>query len=172
MGWTRIEERPPIGMFLSLFGPVLVLIAVVVIVLVIVAATRGDAGDRRGRLLPLVYYYLATVVGLALVLAGVIGGLHGLVTAAFPKTADEFIFAEPPFSPEGDPVKESPSEKAEREAEALERSRQSGYAGAIQGGITALVGAPVFFWHLRQARRKEPELGSGTAAPGAGPALD
>jgi hypothetical protein len=136
------------------------LIGVIVIVLFVVAGVRGESnmqGERRGRWLPLVYYYLATIVGLALVLIGIIGGLHGLVTAALPSTSDQVTFMEPPFNAQGDPVKETPSEKAQREAEALKRARQSGYADSIQGGITAIVGLPVFLWHLLQARRKEPE---------------
>lgn len=137
------------------------LVAVVVIVLFIVAGIRSESGapnDRRGRWLPLVYYYVATLVGLAIVLAGLIGGLNGVVTAAFPKTGDPFLYVEPPFDPEtGRPLDESPREEEEREAEALDRARQSGVAGAIRGGTAAIVGFPVFFWHLRQARRKEPE---------------
>lgn len=144
-----------------LLGPMLLpLIGIAVIVLFVVAGIAGESGvqnGRRGRWLPLVYYYLATVVGLALLLTGVIGGLHGLVTAAFPSTADEFIYFEPPFDAKGNPIQETESEEAEREAEGLERARRSGFAGAINGGITALVGAPVFLWHLIQARRKEPE---------------
>lgn len=143
------------------FVPFLLLpFGVLVIVLFVVAGIAGESrtpNERRGRWLPLVYYYLATLVGLSLLLAGLIGGLHGLVTAAFPSTASEFIYFEPPFDEKGRPVKESNSEESEREAEALERARRSGFAGAIQGGTTAIVGFPVFFWHLRQARRKEPE---------------
>lgn len=112
----------------------------------------------RGRWLPLVYYYLATIVGLTLLLVGLIGGLSGLVTAAFPETSDPFVYNfGPPFDERGNPKKEARAEKAEREAEQLERAQLGGFADAIRGGVTALVAAPVFFWHLRQARRKEPE---------------
>jgi hypothetical protein len=129
-----------------------------VIVLFVVAGIMSEApGSRRGRWVPLVYYYLATVVGLVLVLTGLIGGLNGVVTAVAPRTADPFLFFEPPFDPEGRPIELSPREEAKQEADALDRARQSGIAGAIRGGSTAVVGFPVFFWHLRQARRKEPE---------------
>lgn len=152
--WSRFF---PFFGFLPLLG---LLVATAVIVLFVVAGITGESGlaaERRGRWLPLVYYYLATIVGLALVLTGVIGGLHGLVTAAFPSTSPEVIFSEPRFDPEGRPIGETATEKAEREADARERARLGAFAGAIRGGITGLVGAPVFFWHLRQARRKEPE---------------
>ncbi len=112
---------------------------------------------RRGRWLPLVYYYLATIVGLSFLLAGLIGGLNGLVTAMFPRTADEYIYSEPPFNDSGDPVEESAAEKEQREAEAFDQARNGGFAAGLRGLITAIVGAPVFFWHLRQARRREPE---------------
>lgn len=146
-----------LGDLFFLFGPeIAVAVAVVVIVVLVVAVTRGDP-ERRGRLLPLVYYYLATTVGLVLVLVGVIMGLHGAVQAALPRTGGDFSYSEPPYDAQGNPVKESKAQKAEREADALKTSRASGVATGIDGGITALVGAPVFFWHLRQARRKEPD---------------
>lgn len=141
------------------FLPVVVvtIVVVLVIVLVVVAVARGDS-DRRGRLLPLVYYYLATTVGLALVLVGLIGCFRGLVQVALPRTGGEVSYSEPPFDQQGNPVKESKADKAEREADAEKSARNQGEADAIDGAITALVGAPVFLWHLRQARRKEPEL--------------
>lgn len=112
----------------------------------------------RGRWLPLVYYYLATVVGLTLLLVGLIGGLNGLVTAAFPSTSDEYIYSDVVnVDRQEKPIKESKAREEARAAEVQERARLRGFANAIRGGITALVAAPVFFWHLRQARRKEPE---------------
>lgn len=153
----RVEAlRAPIFPFFGLL-PLLGLAAIVLFVAAGVAGEAGMASERRGRWLPLVYYYLATVVGLALVLVGTIGGLHGLVTAALPSTSPEVIFSEPRFDRDGNPVAETAREKAEREAEARDRARLGAFADAIRGGITGLVGAPVFVWHLRQARRKEPE---------------
>jgi hypothetical protein len=49
--------------------------------------------EPRRRWLPLVYYYLATLVGLVVLLFGVIGGLNGLVQAALPQLAPEVRFA-------------------------------------------------------------------------------
>ncbi|HYZ93883.1 MAG TPA: hypothetical protein VFA34_16035 [Actinomycetota bacterium] len=158
-----LEDRgPPPDFLFALLGfvPVVLVVGVIgVIVLIVVAATRKSAsnGERSVRWLPLIYYYLATVIGLVITLTGVIGGVSGLVTAAFPRTGDEYIYSEPPYDDKGNPIKETPVEREERESEDLEISRQSGFAGGIRGGITAGVGAPVFVWHLRQARRKEPE---------------
>lgn len=113
---------------------------------------------RRGRWLPLVYYYLATIVGLVILLVGLIGGLNGLVQAAFPKASDELAYFDATeYDREGNPIEVTIKEKAEREAEAIERARLAGFAGALRGLVAAIVGAPVFIWHLRQARRREPE---------------
>ena len=117
-----------------------------------------QAHERRsGRWLPLVYYYLATVIGLSIVLVGLIGGLNGLVTAFVPEASDRFAFSSPRFDKNGEPVEESASEKAEREADAKEQARLSGIASGIRGLVAVIVGLPVFLWHLRQARRREPE---------------
>lgn len=120
---------------------------------------------RRGRWLPLIYYYLATLVGLVITLVGLIGGLQALVQAAFPELSGEVIYSESPrVSPEGKPLKVSRAEERDARDEAIRRSRLQGFAEALRGGIAAAVGAPVFLWHLRQARRKEPEwLGASPA---------
>lgn len=121
----------------------------------------GDAPQaherRGGRWLPLVYYYLATVIGLSITLVGLIGGLNGLVTAFVPEASDRYAFSTPRFDKNGEPVEETASEKAEREADAKEQARLSGIASGIRGLVAAIVGLPVFLWHLRQARRREPE---------------
>lgn len=117
---------------------------------------------RRGKWLPLVYYYLATVIGLAILLFGLIGGLNGLVRAAFPKVSDELIYREPPFDERGRPLKVSAKETAAFESEAIDRARRRGFSEALDGLVATVVAGPVFFWHLRQARRREPEwLGLG-----------
>jgi hypothetical protein len=115
----------------------------------------------RGRWIPIVYYYLATLVGLVILLVGVIGGLQSLVDVVFPQLSSEVRFAEPTLErgPDSPGVAREPTDE-EREsarADSLERARLGGYAGGLRGLIAALVGAPVFLWHLRQARRKEPE---------------
>ena len=115
------------------------------------------ADERRGRWVPLVYYYLASIIGLTMLLFGVIGAANGLVNVAFPRASEEFAYSRPVYDERGKSVDDSPREKAAREAEALERARAVGLSRSIRGGIMAVVAVPVFVWHLRQARRKEPE---------------
>jgi ABC-type cobalamin transport system permease subunit len=52
----------------------------------------------------------------------------------------------------------APADEAKAKADAIERARLGGYSDALYGAVTVAVGAPVFLWHLRQARRREPEL--------------
>lgn len=108
----------------------------------------------RGRWLPLVYYYLATVVGLTILLVGLISGAQSLVDAIWPEASDTVRYEYGIYSPEENP---SEREREESRENAIETARLGGYAGAVKGLIAALVGLPVFIWHLRQARRKEPE---------------
>jgi hypothetical protein len=115
--------------------------------------------EPRRRWLPLVYYYLATLVGLVVLLFGVIGGLNGLVQAALPQLAPEVRFAvsERAPAPEGGQQRDlSEAEKAEIRAEAIDNARAAGFFNALRGLVATLVGAPIFLWHLRQARRREP----------------
>lgn len=141
---------------------------------------------RAGRWIPVVYYYLATVIGLVILLIGLIQGLQGLTRAAFPDLSPELRFFdgghgfeahEPPPGPEGRAVVRSERKLSARETEDLRREREQqarraarlgGFADAVEGLIAAIVGGPVFFWHLRQARRKEPEWFAMPAPPAAG----
>ncbi len=121
---------------------------------------------RKGRWIPLVYYYLATVIGLSIILVGLIGGLQGLVTAALPQISDEVRFAdvERAIGPDGRRRELDEREREVRKQEAIEDARLIGYGAALEGLVTAVVGAPVFLWHVRQARRREPLwLGTSTA---------
>jgi ABC-type cobalamin transport system permease subunit len=112
------------------------------------------AEPDRTRWIGLVYYYLATAVGLAILLTGVIGSLQGLVTAALPRISSEARFADVD-APKPDGVQLTESERSRRRAEAIERARLGGWDQALRGVVTTVVGAPVFAWHLRQARRKD-----------------
>jgi hypothetical protein len=112
------------------------------------------AEPDRTRWIGLVYYYLATAVGLAIMLAGVIGGLQGLVTAALPRISSEARFADVE-APKPDGVQLTETERSQRRTEAIERARLGGWDQALRGAVTTVVGAPVFVWHLRQARRKD-----------------
>jgi len=104
----------------------------------------------------MVYYYLATAIGLVVLLFGLIGGLRGLVTAAVPQLSNEVRYSTYVIKPDGTPAE--PGQEAELRKDALDRARIGGYADALYGAVTVAVGLPVFVWHLRQARRREPEL--------------
>ncbi len=134
------------------------------------------AGEpRRGRWITPAYYYLAALVGLAILLVGLIGGLQGLVQAAFPKTSEDVRYASEPtdYGPEGEEVTVSEPERMRRRAVAIDAARLAGLGQALDGLVAGTVGAPVFLWHLKQARRREPEwLGSPPAAPARSPAPD
>jgi hypothetical protein len=104
----------------------------------------------------MVYYYLATAIGLVVLLVGLIGGLRGLVTAAIPDISSEVRYSTHVVKPDG--TQASPDDEAKLRADAIERARIGGYADALYGAVAVVVGLPVFVWHLRQARRREPEL--------------
>lgn len=121
---------------------------------------------RRGRWIPLVYYYLATLIGLTIMLVGLIGGLQGLVKAAIPQISDEVRFAqvERPIDRNGRQIDFDEEDEQRAKAKAIENARLSGFAAALEGLVTAAVGTPIFLWHLRQARRSEP-IWFGTSTP-------
>jgi hypothetical protein len=118
---------------------------------------------KPGWWLPMIYYYLATAIGLVVLLFGLISGLRGLVTAAVPELSDEARYTSYVYGPNGTPINKS--EEAELRADAIERARIGGYADALYGAVTVVVALPVFVWHLRQARRREPELLAAQANP-------
>jgi hypothetical protein len=111
---------------------------------------------KPGWWLPMVYYYLATAIGLVVLLFGLIGGLRGLVTAAIPEVSSDVRYSSYVIKPDG--TQASPAEEDKLHADAIERARIGGYADALYGAVTVVVALPVFAWHLRQARRREPEL--------------
>ena len=111
---------------------------------------------KPGWWLPMVYYYLATAIGLVVLLFGLIGGLRGLVTAALPEISSDVRYSTYIMKPDG--TQASQAEEDKLRADAIERARIGGYADALYGAVAVVVGLPVFVWHLRQARRREPEL--------------
>jgi hypothetical protein len=114
---------------------------------------------RPGAWLPSVYYYVATAIGLIVMLFGLVGGLRGLVTAALPEISSDVRYATvapAPGKPDGTSL--TPQEQQQAHDDAVHRARIGGYADALYGAVSVVVGAPVFWWHLRQARRREPDL--------------
>lgn len=129
--------------------------------------------DRRGRWIVFAYYYAAALIGLAMVLVGTVGGLKSLVRVALPQTADEVRYIDEPyrFTPDGE-KRLTKAEIDDLEEEAEDDARTRGLADFASGLITAGVGAPVMAWHLRQARRREPDwmddASTGSAPPAGG----
>jgi hypothetical protein len=123
-----------------------------------------DTQHRSGRWLPMVYYYLATAIGLVVLLVGLIGGLRGVVNAALPELSSDVRYSSYLIKPDGTQL--SPVDEQKARADAIERARLGGYAEALYGSVGVLVGLPIFIWHLRQARRREPELIAGASPSG------
>jgi hypothetical protein len=96
---------------------------------------------RRHTWVPYAYYYLAALIALAIVLTGVIRAVNATVDG---------IFFEPP--------------QDQAEYYYGNDDRGDHFEDALQGVLSAAVGAPIFLWHLRQARRDE------AANPGSPPA--
>jgi hypothetical protein len=95
------------------------------------APRPGPFSGKAAYVISQTYYYVAAVVGVGLLLGGVIAALIGLRQWIFPVTPDAA----------GSPFLEGGSDDAIR-------SILGGLAVAIPGGLT-------FWWHLREARRRE-----------------
>jgi hypothetical protein len=92
-------------------------------------------------------------------LFGLVGGLRGLVTAALPEISSDVRYSTvAPVPGKPDATTLTPQEQQQAHDDAVHRARIGGYADALYGAVSVVVGAPVFWWHLRQARRREPEL--------------
>lgn len=124
--------------------------------------------DKRGRWIVFAYYYLAALIGLVMMVIGGVKGLNGLVHMAVPETSNEVRYATERYryeGPEAKPEKLSRAEEARLEEEAKEDARNVALGDLLTGAATAAVGAPVMAWHLRQARRREPEWADVDDAP-------
>ena len=95
------------------------------------AAAPAPSAGRAAFAISQSYYYLAAVVGVGLLLGGVIGALIGVREWIFPSGLD----------PTGSPF--------------LEGSSRDAIRGILGGLAFAIPGALLFWWHLREARRRE-----------------
>ncbi|MGI9193639.1 MAG: hypothetical protein ACR2FO_03915 [Actinomycetota bacterium] len=105
----------------------------------------------------MLYYYLATILGLTLLLVGSISAAQGLVHRAIPESSPDYYVETTKSGENGKDVSLSPSELAKAKAQARQEARQTGAGEALDGLIEAIVGAPVFLWHLTQVRKRERE---------------
>ncbi len=87
-----------------------------------------------------VYYYLAALIGLLVVVVGALMAVNALMDAIFFEEA-------PGTAVEGFQGFEDVGGFDEDRGDKLE--------GVVRGLMTAAVGAPVVWWHLRQARRRD-----------------
>ena len=95
------------------------------------AAAPAPSAGRAAFAISQSYYYLAAVVGVGLLLGGVIGALIGVREWILPSGQD----------PTGSPFLQGSSREAIR--------------GILGGLAFAIPGALLFWWHLREARRRE-----------------
>lgn len=106
----------------------------------------SDSSDatptRKSSWVTLLYYYLAALTGLVIVIVGAIMAVNSGVDA---------IFFEPP---------EQSSTEQDFYCYDCPNDRGDALEDALKGALTAGVGFPIFLWHIRNARRKEEERAS------------
>lgn len=107
-----------------------------------------------------VYYYLAALVGLGFVIAGLVMTTHGLLQAALPTATPEYQYRSDPrslprYEEEKTPSSPTPAQIREAKREARSALRTEGFYRALNGLAFAGVGFPVFWWHIRRARERE-----------------
>lgn len=98
------------------------------------------------------YYYVAALVGLILVVFGSIMFAMGLKQAAFPDLGfQSYACSDYDLDEVGERC--TPSQKEEQQDQELDNRREDGVSQAIDGLLVAGIGAPILYWHLRQTRR-------------------
>jgi hypothetical protein len=138
------------------------------------STTEPPAGRRNW--VPLLYFFLAALIGLGFVVVGTSMALLGAKDALFPSLGlprysygvSEFE-AYPAPAPVGadsaPPVKKSAEEVAREQriakAQAVDERRAMGLDQMLSGLVIAAVGAPVLVWHLRRGRA----LSAGVESP-------
>lgn len=120
----------------------------------------------------LIYYYLVALVSLSFVIAGTIGAGYNLIQAAFPQLSPDVRYWDQSLGYNSGWVRPAPGPPGDRAELTLrdqqsrttlittrkattDRLRDEGFYKALQFAVFAVVGFPVFFWHIRRARRHE-----------------
>ena len=130
-------------------------------------STTEPQATRRSWV-PIVYFFVAALIGLGFVVTGVSMALFGVKDALFPSLGlPRYAYEVYPYeaypAPVGpsrtdvpEPVKRSEAEIAREEHEAkarvIDERRGNGIDRMLSGLIIAGVGAPVLLWHLRRGR--------------------
>lgn len=112
----------------------------------------------------LLYFYLAALVGLGLVIAGTTIGLFGVKDLAFPRLSLSSYSYESNLrrDAQGNIVASEQERQAARQR-AIDDRRREGGDNVVDGVILAAVGLPTLVWHLRGARRIGPIPGRDTS---------
>ncbi len=115
------------------------------------------------------YFYAAAGIGLVLVIAGIISSVFGFIDAINPRATPQFgeiadgrgvdfrlgpgrVFVrerEPELDQGATPT---PDEQVGARNSAFRQIRRQGVRNGVRGLVVALVGLPVFLWHLGRAR--------------------
>jgi len=112
----------------------------------------GSTGPRRSWVVPL-YFYLAALIGLGLLIGGTTTALFGLKNVLVPELSVSSYAYDP--GPGGD------ARRADARRAAVDDRRREGADQLVNGAILAGVGLPTLLWHLRRARgQSSPESSS------------
>lgn len=102
----------------------------------------------------LLYFYLAALVGLGFVIAGVTNALFGIKDIAFPQLGVASYSYESSLHRDAQGnITATEAERAAARQRAIDDRRREGADNLVDGVILAAVGAPVLIWHLRRGRR-------------------
>lgn len=109
----------------------------------------ADSLEAKRSWVTLLYYYVAALIGLIIVIVGILIALHALLDVIFFEDPLEGLTSDSSTVTSGDTVQfaELPGP--------FSPSRGDKAKLILRGLVTAAVGAPVFWWHLREARRSE-----------------
>lgn len=113
-----------------------------------------EPAQTRRAWVVLLYFYLAALVGLGFVIAGVTTVLFGIKDIAFPRLGVNTYSYESSLHHDAQGnITSSDAERAAAEQRVIDDRRREGADNLLDGVILAAVGAPVLVWHLRRGRR-------------------
>lgn len=114
---------------------------------------------------PLAYYYLASLLSLAVLFSGLVTGIRGISTVVLPEGSPEVRQSVVGSSGaagtagKATKVREPAGQKGETpKSRAVGVAKDRGFREALQGLLVSLAGAALFVWHMRRARLREREF--------------
>jgi hypothetical protein len=105
---------------------------------------QAAPGRPRPSWATFVYYYLAALIGAIVIISGGIRLAGGITKTIFPPRESPGFESFGGLGPGVDLAPPGPREE-----------RTEGVRDALEGILIAGVGAPIFWWHLNEARRRE-----------------